>query len=308
MRARVIAGLSRSPKELPCKLFYDERGSVLFEQITHLEEYYLTRAENSIMEACADEMAALAGPECMLIEYGSGNSLKTRVLLDRLIRPAAYVPIDISHDQLMRSSAGIAAAYPGLEVLPVCADYQDPIQLPAATNPVARRVGYFPGSTIGNFHPDEAVVFLERINRICGPGGGLLIGVDLKKSPEVLLRAYNDRKGVTAEFNLNLLVRLNAELDMDFRVSRFSHVAVYDPRAGRIEMHLISLEDQTVRLDGWEFEFVTGESIWTESSYKFTLDEFADIATSSGFIAEKVWTDDDGLFSVHYLTAPYAHQ
>jgi dimethylhistidine N-methyltransferase len=171
---------------------------------------------------------------------------------------------------------------------------------------VSGRVVYFPGSTIGNFHPDESVDFLKTVADVCGPGGGLIIGVDLKKSPDVLLRAYNDRDGVTAEFNLNILVRLNRVLESDFRVDRFNHVAVYDPRAGRIEMHLISMDDQTVRIDGVEIAFGKGESIWTESSYKFTPDEFAEIASASGFVVQRVWTDEQDLFSVQYLTVPEA--
>jgi dimethylhistidine N-methyltransferase len=302
VRKEVVAGLSSSPKELPCKLFYDERGSQLFEKITQLEEYYLTRTEISIMEACVSEMASLAGPGCMLIEYGSGSSLKTRILLDHLNYPAAYVPIDISRDHLMRSAAAIAATYPDMEVLPICADYSGAIRIPAGANPVSRRIVYFPGSTIGNFHPREAVEFMRKIARICEPGGGLIIGVDLKKNPDTLLRAYNDREGVTAEFNLNILVRLNRVLEMDFQTERFNHVAVYDPTAGRIEMHLISMEDQVVRLDDLEFPFAKGESIWTESSYKFTSEEFSRIASSSGFVVDKVWTDEENLFSVQYLT------
>jgi len=306
VREEVIEGLSSYPKVLPCKLLYDERGSQLFEKITELEEYYLTRTEMSIMEEYIGEIASRVGPERMLIEYGSGSSVKTRVLLDHLIRPAAYVPIDISRDHLMKSAAGIAAAYPHIEVAPVCADYSKAIRIPAVTKPVSGRVVYFPGSTIGNFHPSEAVEFLKTVVEVCGPRGGLIIGVDLKKSPDVLLRAYNDRNGVTAQFNLNILVRLNRVLGSDFQTDQFNHVAVYDPAAGRIEMHLISMDDQVVRIDGVEIAFVKGENIWTESSYKFTPDEFAEIAGASGFTVDRVWTDDQDLFSVQYLTVPAA--
>ncbi|UCG52088.1 MAG: L-histidine N(alpha)-methyltransferase [Candidatus Latescibacterota bacterium] len=302
MRDEIVAGLEKPQKELPCKLFYDERGSHLFEKITMLEEYYLTRTEVAIMEENIGDIASRLGDRCMLIEFGSGSGEKTRFLLEHLKNPAAYVPIDISKEQLMRSAARIAATYPGLDILPVCADYNDAIQIPSSVKTVDRRIVYYPGSTIGNFHRDEAVDFLRRIARICGPTGGLLIGVDLKKDPAVLLRAYNDSQGVTADFNLNVLVRINREFDADFDIDRFRHVATFDPSNGRIELHLVSLADQTVRVEGAEIVFEKGESIWTESSYKFTVEEFSKLAFAGGFQTKKVWTDDEQLFSVQYLT------
>ena len=300
-REEVLRGLRSPQKELPCKLLYDEVGSELFEQICALDEYYPTRAEMRIMRASCAEMATCLGPGALLIEYGSGSSTKTRLLLDHLERPAGYVPIDISREQLRQSAAAIAAAYPGLEVLPVVADYTAAFQIPRPRQPVARRVAYYPGSTIGNFVPDDARRFLARLAQVCGPEGGLLIGVDLKKDPLMLHRAYNDALGITAEFNLNVLTRLNRELDATFAVDQFRHYAFYNPVFARIEMHLVSLVDQEVRVAGDQIRFVRGESIWTEASYKYNPDDFAELAAAAGWRAEQVWMDDRGLFSVQYL-------
>jgi len=298
----VLRGLRSPQKELPCKLFYDEVGSQLFERITTLDEYYPTRAEVRIMRAAAAEMAVRMGPECLLIEYGSGSSLKTRVLLDHLQRPAGYVPIDISREQLEQSTAALAGAYPGLTVLPVCADYTAALQLPDPLPRCATRVAYYPGSTIGNFVPEDARRFLSRIVEVCGRDGGLLIGVDLKKDPLMLHRAYNDALGVTAAFNLNILARLNRELGADFALDQFRHYAFYNPVFARVEMHLVSLAPQTVRIGGAHIEFDRGESIWTEASYKYTPTEFGVLAASAGWQVERVWTDDRELYSVQYLT------
>jgi dimethylhistidine N-methyltransferase len=298
----IIEGLQSPVKELPCKLFYDERGSRLFEEICGLDEYYPTRTETVIMQTYISEIAPLIGSKSMLIEYGSGNSEKTRILLDHLPDLTAYVPIDISKEHLARSAASIAAAYPGLDVIPVCADYNDDLELPSYNRPISHRVVYFPGSTIGNFHHGEAEEFLVKIARVCGANGGLLIGVDLKKDPDILNRAYNDREGVTAAFNLNILARVNRELGANFQLDRFRHHAFYNEKMGRIEMHLVSMTDQTVRVCGIEIHFKTGESIWTESSYKYSLEEFADLAAKAGFKVRNVWTDDARLFSVQYLT------
>lgn len=297
----VLQGLRKPQKELPSKLFYDQVGSQLFEQICDLDEYYLTRTETAIMQASIGEIAALLGKGCLLIEYGSGNSKKTRILLDHLPELVGYLAIDISKEHLLRSTADLAAAYPGLDVIPIWADYTSYFVLPVIHKPVVRKIAYFPGSTIGNFYPDEAVAFLERIAGTIGSSGVLLIGVDLKKDPAVLNLAYNDRAGVTAAFNLNLLARLNGEFGADFQLEQFAHHAFYNEAEGRIEMHLISLREQTVHIDGQEIHFEQGETILSEVSYKYTLEEFARLAAQAGFKVGRVWTDEDARFSVQYL-------
>jgi dimethylhistidine N-methyltransferase len=298
----VLRGLFSPQKELPCKLLYDDHGSQLFAQICELDEYYPTRSEVRIMRASAAEMAACLGPECLLLEYGSGSSTKTPLLLDHLERPAGYVPIDISCQVLGASAAAIARRYPHLQVLPVCADYTAPFNVPQPRARVARRAAYYPGSTIGNFVPEDAKRFLARIGEVCGPGGGLLIGVDLKKDPLMLHRAYNDALGITAAFNSNILRRLNRELGADFALDRFRHYAFYNPVFARVEMHLVSLADQEVRVAGERIRFERGESIWTEASYKYSPHEFAELAAAAGWRIEQLWTDDRGLFSVQYCS------
>ncbi len=300
--AEALSGLSALEKTLPCKYFYDAYGSALFDRICDLPEYYPTRTETAIMQQNADEIAALIRSGSLLIEYGSGSSVKTRILLDRLPRLAGYVPMDISREHLQRTAARLAEAYPHLDVLPLCADYTAEFTLPAACRPVRSHVVYFPGSTIGNFHPDDARTFLTHIAEVCGPDGGLLIGVDLKKEAEVLNAAYNDAQGVTAAFNLNLLTRMNAELGADFDLTQFAHRAFYNTLAGRIEMHLMSLTSQIVRLGGAEIQFGEEESILTECSYKYSLADFAGLAESAGLQVRKVWTDTEQRFSVQYLT------
>lgn len=297
-RAEVLRGLRQPQKELPSKYFYDERGSALFEQITRLDEYYVTRTETGIMEAHAAEMAAALGPNIVLIEYGSGSSTKTRFLLEHLERPAAYIPIDISPEALLHAADSIAADFPGLEVQPVCADYTTVFDLPPTRKLAARKVVYFPGSTFGNFDPIPAQQFLERVARVCGPGGAMLIGIDLKKDPCVLHDAYNDGEGVTAAFNLNLLGRINRELGADFDLAQFQHYAFYNPRQGRIEMHLVSQMDQVVHIGSSAIAFKIGESIWTESSYKFSLEEFGELIAAAGFSIEKTWQDEQEWFSM----------
>jgi dimethylhistidine N-methyltransferase len=299
----VLRGLRSPQKELPCKLFYDKFGSELFERITTLDEYYPTRAEQRIMRAAGAEMGAALGSDCVLIEYGSGSSQKTRLLLDHMQDPAGYVPIEISREQLRESAESLARAYPRLPVVPVCADYTTSIQLPPTVPAGKRRVAYYPGSTIGNFTPEDARRFLRKIAEVCGPDGGLLVGVDLKKDPLMLHRAYNDALGVTAAFNLNILARLNRDLGADFALDQFRHYAFYNPVFARVEMHLVSLLAQTVRVGGVQIHFDRGESIWTEASYKYNPPEFAALAASSGWQVENVWTDDRGLFSVQYLSA-----
>lgn len=301
LRGEVLDGLARPQKSLPCKLFYDERGSRLYEEITRLPEYYLTRTEISIMREQMDEIAALLGRRVLMVEYGSGTSEKTRIVLRALEDPAAYMPLDISKDHLLEAAAAVAAEFPGLEVLPVCADYTSEIELPTLEVSVARRVVYFPGSTIGNFTPLEAREFFERMARYCAPGDVLLLGADLKKDREVLEAAYNDDRGVTAEFNLNLLRRLNHELGANFDLEGFAHRAVYDEGVGRIEMLLVSRRRQTVRIDEHTFDFECGETISTEFSYKYTTEEIVELARGFGFELLRVWNDPNRLFSVNYL-------
>lgn len=301
--ADVLAGLARPQKEISCKWLYDARGSHLFERICELEEYYPTRTELGIMEGHARAMAALLGPGCALLEYGSGSSLKTRLLLHHLARPAAYVPIDISAPALAAATSRLARAFPTLRVLPVCADFTARLELPLAGLAALRRAVYFPGSTIGNFHKPEVVTFLREVGRQCGPGGGLLIGVDLRKERAVLERAYDDALGVTAAFDLNVLVRANRELDADFRCDHFRHEARFDERHGRVEMHLVSTSSQRVAVGGETFRFSEGESIWTESSYKYGTREFATLAALAGWRCEATWTDERAWFSVQYLTS-----
>lgn len=300
----VLDGLQKPVKEIPSKFFYDERGSRLFDQITQLEEYYPTRTETSILLDNIREIVSCVGRDAMLIEYGSGSSEKTRILLDHLSDLAAYVPIDISKEHLMRSARSIAINYPDLEVLPIAADYDDSsFRIPQSARLAARRVFYYPGSTIGNFHRDEAVEFLRRIASLCGSRGGLLLGVDLKKDPAILHSAYNDEMGITAEFNLNVLRRINREAGSDFDLKAWRHRAIYNEEAGRIEMHLVSLRKQDVHVDGLTISFEEGESIWTESSYKYSLEDFRGLSGEAGFEVEMAWTDSRHLFSVQYLTA-----
>jgi dimethylhistidine N-methyltransferase len=298
----VLHGLSRPRKELPCKYFYDARGSRLFDQICELEEYYPTRCELAILREQAAAIAGRLGAGCMLIEYGSGSSVKTCLLLDHARELAAYVPVDISGEHLARSARQLSRRYPRLAVVPVCADFTVPFEVPVLRAPEARRVVYFSGSTIGNFTPEESVPLLRNIARVCGPGGVLLIGVDLRKDPRVLEPAYNDGKGVTAAFNLNLLARINRELGGNLRLDRFRHDAFYDAGHGRIEMHLVSLAKQTVRIGQTVVRFAQGETVCTEYSYKYSLEGFAALAAAAGLHVEGVWTDDRNYFSVQYLT------
>jgi dimethylhistidine N-methyltransferase len=298
----VLDGLLAPRKRLPCKYFYDEEGSALFDRICDLPEYYLTRTEMGIMRGHAGEIARRIGPGCQLVELGSGSSVKTRLLLDALPDVAAYVPVDISGEHLRRSAARLAAAYPNVEVLPVCADYTREFAIPApSARPAHARVAYFPGSTVGNFEPAEARAFLQRVAALVGPGGGLLIGFDLKKDPALLHAAYNDAAGVTAAFNLNLLARLNRELGADFDVGQFRHYAFYQPGAGRIEMHLVSERAQLVRVNGDRIPIGRGESIHTECSYKYTPAEFDRLARAAGFEPAGRWTDPREWFCVEYL-------
>lgn len=302
-RADVLAGLAARPKRLAPKYFYDKRGSELFDRITGLPEYYPTRTEIGILRRNADEIAKVAGESPLLVEYGSGSSQKIRILLDALSgHDVRYVAIDISREHLLESTEALAEELPQVAVYAVCADYSKPYPLPAeALEGAGRRVAFFPGSTIGNFLPGEALAFLRNTAETLGAGGALLIGADLHKDPAILEAAYDDGQGVTAQFNLNLLNRINRELDADFDLDRFEHRALYDAEAHRIEMHLVSGERQQVRIGEASFGFETGESIHTENSHKFTIDGFRELARSAGFEPGAVWTDADALFSLHWL-------
>jgi dimethylhistidine N-methyltransferase len=300
-RADVLSGLSAPAKELPCKYFYDAAGSALFDRICELPEYYPTRTELAILRRDVREMAAAVGPASLLIEYGSGSGIKSQLLLDHLDAPVGYVPVDIAREHLWQSAAALAHRYPGVAVLPVCADFTRPLSLPVPPRRPRRRVVYFPGSTIGNFTPDEAAGLLRQTARLCGPGGGMLLGVDLKKDPQVLHAAYNDAQGVTAAFNLNLLARINRELGSDFRAERFWHHAFYNPRAGRIEMHLVSRVAHRVHIGGAAFTFGEGESIRTEYSYKYSPTDLHCLAASGGFAVRRTWVDEAAHFCVLYL-------
>ena len=301
VRDTVLRGLRGRPKMLSPTLFYDETGAALFERITTLDAYYLTRAELEILRARIGEIAALAGPGCALIEYGSGAGVKIRLLLDALDAPAAFVPIDVSHAQLARVAAELAAEYPAVAVRPVVADYSAPVQLPPLP-PHARCVAFFPGSTIGNFHPTEAAAFLRRVRRTVGPEGALILGVDRRKDPRVLLAAYDDAEGVTAAFDRNVLARLNRELGADFDLARFRHRAVWNDAASRIEMHLESVEPQVVTVAGERIAFAAGETIWTESSYKYDRPRLDRLVAEAGFALARLWTDAAERFWVAFLT------
>lgn len=307
-RADALCGLTGTPRTLPCKYLYDERGAELFERICTVPAYYPTRTELSILRADLDDMAARLGPGCRVVEFGSGSGFKTRMLLERLGDPVAYVPVDISRAQLVASAEALAERFPAIEVLPVCADYTREVTLPEPASPARRTVVFFPGSTIGNFEPAEAARFLTRAAWLAGRGGALLIGVDLKKDRATLERAYDDPDGLTAEFNLNLLHRLRRECGADVDPSGFAHRALWNEAESRIEMHLVSRRDQVVRLQdeaGREvpIRFGTEDTIVTEYSYKYTLEGFAKLAATAGWSVEAVWTDPARRFSVQLLRA-----
>ena len=295
---QVVAGLSQDPRTLPCKFFYDETGSALFSKICELPEYYVTRTEMRILRKRGGEIAKALGPGIELIGLGTGAGTKTRILLDNLEGPVAYLPVDISREQLTQSAIAFRKKFPALEVLPICADYLQPFDLPRRRGVANRTVVYFPGSTIGNLEPEDAKDFLKKIAAIAGPGGALLMGVDLKKSKTILERAYNDNAGVTAQFNLNLLARANRELGSDFDLRSWRHRAIYNEKAGRIEMHLVSLRKQTVNIADAAFSFAAGEYITTEFSYKYSPSEMIALAATVGLRFEKIWTDEQQLFGL----------
>ena len=305
LRAEALTGLQATPKRLPPKLFYDQRGSQLFERITETPEYYPTRTEIGLLEEHAAEIVERFGPNPLIIEYGSGASRKIRILLDALEdHEARYLALDISKDHLIASAEALAEDYPNLDVHAVCADYTQEVELPeSALDGVGRRVAFFPGSTIGNFSPAEAESFLRSSSHMLGSGGAMLLGVDLKKDKATLDAAYNDEAGVTEEFNLNLLRRLNRELGANFDLAAFRHDAFYNEREGRIEMHLESLRDQCIDIAGERIRFRAGETIHTESSHKFRVDELQELARRGGFEPGHAWTDEQRLFSLHWLEA-----
>ena len=299
-RRAVLTGLDASPRAIPARFLYDARGSALFDAICEQPEYYPTRTEASILTACAREIARLAGPGCALVEYGSGSSVKTRLLLDAMPELHAYVPIDISRRHLDATARRLREDYPWLRVEPVCGDYMALEALPSEIDG-ARRIGFFPGSTIGNLTPEEAVLFLRRARRLLRSDGALILGVDLKKDPARLHDAYNDVAGVTAQFTLNLLRRMNRELEANFDLSAFAHEAFFNEVEGRIEIYLRSLQDQVISIAGRRFSFAAGERVHTEYSYKYDDADIADLARGGGFSLAHTWTDPDRLFAVAFL-------
>ncbi len=302
-RADVIAGLSLAQKAIPPKYFYDARGSELFEAICDLPEYYPTRTELAIMRESVREMAAFIGQDGVLIELGSGASVKTCILIEHAL-PAVYVPIEISESALEGATSSLRIRYPWLDIVAIRADFAKPLTLPDLPDLRGRRrVAYFPGSTIGNFTPEDARAFLRVTRELVGPSGALLIGVDTKKDKAVLDAAYDDAQGVTAEFNINLLARMNRELGADFDVPSFRHKAFYDPARGRIEMHLESLREQQARIGVHRFSFRAGETIHTEISCKYSPEEFVALAEASGFQAGKAWFDPQRMFGVYAMSA-----
>ena len=301
-RSAVLRGLSAKNKYLPCKFFYDLRGSQLFDQICELEEYYVTRTEVGLLNENLVEIIECLGPQCHLVEFGSGSSTKVRILLDKMEKAAGYTGIDISRDHLISSCAELSDVYPNLAIRAVCGDYSEALAVPALENSSGRPVAFFPGSSLGNFDEADAVKFLAGVaNFLSKSGGGLLIGIDLKKDEGTLNAAYDDSKGITAAFNLNLLVRANKEIGADFDLSAFDHRAFYNSDLGRIEMHLVSTKSQSVEIDDFTFSFFQGESIHTENSYKYSLNEFSSMCAMAGFKLTKVWCDSMDLFSVHYM-------
>ena len=299
LRREVISGLAASPKSIPPKFFYDRRGSELFDAICELPEYYQTRTEMGILRNCVAELVEHIGPDCLLVELGSGASKKVRLLLEQL-RPSSYLGVDISKEFLLSSTKTLASDYPWLDVHAACVDFSHTLDIPHCET-FEHQVAFFPGSSIGNFDPDDAIDLLKRVADMMNRNGYLLIGVDLKKDISILNSAYNDAAGVTAEFNLNLLTRIRDELDSDIDPDAFDHRAFYNPARGRIEMHLVSTHPQSIRVEDNIFELSTGETIHTENSYKYTIEEFAELASAAGLHQQQVWTDDANLFSVQLL-------
>lgn len=300
-RQDVIDGLSADPRSLPSKYFYDRQGSQLFDQICELDEYYPSRTETQIMADSVEEIADKLGPRIRLIEYGSGSSIKTRLLLEHLDQPVAYLPVDVSEQHLRETADRLAEEYPAVEIMPVAADFTGPFQVPVPPKPAARTCVFFPGSTIGNFKPSKARDLLASIGEKCGTAGALLIGIDLLKDLAILHAAYNDREQVTAAFNKNILLRINHELGADFDLDQFEHLAFYDQDKQRIEMHLRSTDEQIVSINGHRFEFAIGDTIRTELSHKYTIREFSELAAGAGWQVQQVWTDPQQYFAVILL-------
>jgi L-histidine Nalpha-methyltransferase len=297
--AEVVRGLTAVPKRVPAKYFYDDAGSLLFERITDLPEYYPTRCEMSILQEHAAEIARLIPAGAALVELGSGSNKKVRIVLRAAPALAAYVPVDICREMVEREATELRADFPWLKVLPVAADFTQDFDLPSEAKAARVRVGFFPGSTIGNFEPHDAAAFRRHAGRILGPGAGLIIGVDLIKSAEVLKAAYNDEAGITARFNLNLLRRINRELGGTFKLDSFEHHAFYNRERNRVEMHLASLKRQKVKVAGETVDFRAGETIHTENSYKYSVESLAVLARGVGWLPAAVWTDADNYFSIH---------
>ena len=300
-RAEVVQGLSKKQKTLPCQYFYDEAGSVLFEQITELPEYYPTRTEIEILKAHIGEIAEALGNDILLVEYGAGASTKTRILLDHLAAPAGYVPIDVSEDFLLQTADGLRRDYPDLPVHPIVGDFMIRLGLPAEAT--GRPVGFFPGSTIGNLDADSIDAFMRAARALLGESGQFVIGVDLRKSPDILIPAYDDAAGVTATFNLNLLTRINRELDANFDLDAFAHRAIWNDDKSRIEMHLESRIDQQVTIAEDRFSFNKGETIHTENSRKFDLEALSQQISRAGWQTSRVWRDTRSYFAVILLDA-----
>lgn len=301
--ADVVAGLGAHPKTLPCKYFYDANGSHLFDQITGLEAYYPTRTEIGILRSHMAAIVKAIGPQAVVMEPGSGSSLKTRLLLEHLHEPVAYAPVDISREHLLEAAEALRRCFPHIPILPVVADYTQPFSLPNFPTLPRRVVAFYPGSTLGNFPPAEAIQFLGRLRALVGRDGGLLLGVDRKKDAAVLERAYNDPEGVTEAFHLNLLTRINRELGADFALNCFAHVAFYNDEQGRIEMHLRSTQAQKVHVGGRTFAFAPDETICTEYSYKYHPEEVAELGAAAGFSLEQTWSDPRDYFSVYWFVA-----
>jgi dimethylhistidine N-methyltransferase len=302
-QASVVEGLSRPRKTLPCRFLYDVRGSELFERITELPEYYPTRTEIEILREHAGAIAAPIPANAVLMEFGSGSSTKTEILLQHVSPSVVYVPIDVSPSALAKAKQRLTHRFPALPIHPIVGSFTDPIRLPVTLQP-RPKTGFFPGSTIGNWTAEEAVTLLKVLRDVLKENGRVIIGVDLKKDARTLVRAYNDNAGITAAFNLNLLTRINRELGSNIDIAKFRHEAIYDPRQGRIEMHLVSVVDQTIAICGRNFYFRAGESIHTENSYKYTVAEFQELARRAGWLTGPVWTDANTQFSIHELTTP----
>ncbi|MEE2641492.1 MAG: L-histidine N(alpha)-methyltransferase [Planctomycetota bacterium] len=300
-RKDVFHGLSKSEKSIPSKYFYDEAGSALFEEICGLDEYYLTRAELQIMKLHSRAIAGQLAAGARLVEFGSGSSLKTRFLLDALVKPAAYVPVDVSREHLFRTAAELQKKYTELKVLPVVADFTSTFELPDCDPAPSSTAIYFPGSTLGNLTLPESRQLLRGMADMAGPDGGLVIGVDLQKDIQRIEAAYNDSRGVTEAFNLNLLTRINRELKADFDLASFRHEARYDSNHHRIETHIVSLRDQTVSIGDQQFQFAEGEKMLTEYSYKYSIPSFSVLAAESGWVLKNTWTDSNRDFAVLHL-------